>query len=100
MRTFISAASLGVILTLFAATTGDQAIGQGKDKKKVDSTAVKPGTIEVYKAKDGYRFRIKDHDGKTVAMPTTGYDEKEDCLKAIEFVKVTLNGAKPMDVKD
>jgi uncharacterized protein YegP (UPF0339 family) len=101
MRRIISLSALAVLLGLFSVAGYDQANGQGKDKKKGDPpTAVKAGTIEVYKAKDGYRFRIKDHDGKTVAMPTKGYDEKEDCLKAIEFVKTTLNNAKPMDVKD
>jgi hypothetical protein len=54
----------------------------------------------VYKAKDGYRVRIKDLDGKTVAMPTKGHDDKDECLKALDFMQTTLNQAKPIDVKE
>lgn len=105
MRRIASIFTLTILLGVFALTPSDQANGQAKKKeppvvKKETPPAAKAGTIEVYKAKDGYRFRIKDADGKTVAMPTKGYDEKEDCLKALDFVKTTLNNAKPTEVKD
>jgi uncharacterized protein YegP (UPF0339 family) len=100
MRHIFRAVSLATVLGLLTVAGYDQASGQGKDKKKESPPAAKTGTIEVYKAKDGYRFRIKDLDGKTVAMPTKGYDEKDDCLHALEFIKTTLNNAKPTEVKN
>lgn len=60
------------------------------------------GSIEIYKGKSGYRYRIKDADGKTIAMPLPQmhWDKKEDCLKAIEQLRNTLDKAKPTEVKD
>ena len=103
MRKVIGGMALVAMFGLFAGGDSDRAYGQAKSKPPAQSTrkeAAKVGTIEVYKAKDGYRFRIKDMDGKTVAMPTKGYDEKDECLKALDFIKATLNGAKPTEVKD
>jgi uncharacterized protein YegP (UPF0339 family) len=65
-----------------------------KDKAKV-------GTVEVYKDKAGeFRFRVKDTDGKVIAMPTRGYETKAECLKTLELVKNTLNNAKVTEVKE
>jgi hypothetical protein len=33
-------------------------------------------------------------------MPTKGYDDKDDCLKALAFITTTLNQVKPTDVKE
>jgi uncharacterized protein YegP (UPF0339 family) len=60
-----------------------------KDDKK-DVKAPEPGVIEVYQAKDGWRFRVKNAEGKSVAIGTVGYDKKEDALKQIEFLKATF----------
>lgn len=58
------------------------------------------GTIEVYKAKDGFRFRIKDTDGKVAAMPVKGVETEAEALKALEAIKATLNKVKPTIVKE
>jgi len=68
-----------------------------KDAKKEVAPAEAGWTVEVYKAKDGFRFRIKDADDKTVAMPTKGYETKEEVLKLLDQIKVTLNKVKPTE---
>jgi uncharacterized protein YegP (UPF0339 family) len=104
MKRIVGGMVIVVVVWMFAA--GDpgpvqaQTKGKTQPTKKTEAPPAKVGTIEVYKAKDGYRFRIKDTDGKTVAMPTKGYDEKDDCLKTLDFIKATLNNVKPTDVKD
>jgi uncharacterized protein YegP (UPF0339 family) len=76
------------------------AVQKGKDTKAKDAKDVKAGTVEVFEDKAGeFRFRVKDADGKTVAMSTKGYDKKEDAVKALDFVKSTLNSAKVTEVK-
>jgi len=103
MRKIVSAAVLTLLVGVLSVAAPDQASGQAKKKETPPAKkgpAAKAGTIEVYDAKDGYRFRIKDQDGKTVAMPTKGSEEKDDCLKALDFVRTTLNNAKPTDVRD
>jgi uncharacterized protein YegP (UPF0339 family) len=102
MKKVVGGMALVVGLCLFVAGGPDRAFGQAKSRTPSPPTKKEPmaGTIEVYKAKDGYRFRIKDLGGKTVAMPTKGYDDKDECLKALDFIKATLNQVKPTDVKD
>lgn len=65
-----------------------------KDEKKAEAA----GVIEVYKAKDGWRFRVKNAEGKSVAIGTVGFPAKEDALRAIEMVKATLNGGKLVEI--
>jgi hypothetical protein len=67
--------------------------------KKADPKAQPIGKIEVWMAKDGWRWKVVDPDDKTIAMCTTGFDKKEECLKSLEMVKNTLNKAK-VEVKD
>ena len=93
---------LGALLVAMTAITASaisiaDAQDKGKDPKK---PAEKPGKVEVYMAKDGYRFRIMDADGKTIAMTTKAYDKKEDAHKALEQVKATLNTVKVTEVKE
>lgn len=103
-----------VMLTLVAAVVALGAAVAQPPKPKVDPKKdTKPktstnagsskkqglGTIEVYQAKDGYRFRIKDTDGKTIAMPTRGLDSKEDVLNLLTMIKETLATVKPTEVK-
>jgi uncharacterized protein YegP (UPF0339 family) len=70
-----------------------------KDKKEVKK-ADEIGMIEVYQAKDGWRFRVKNTEGKSVAIGTVGFETKEEALKTIEFVKATLAKAKVEVLKD
>jgi uncharacterized protein YegP (UPF0339 family) len=103
MRKVVGGMAVLGMLCLFAGGDSDRAYGQAKSKPAPAPTrkeAAKVGTIEVYKAKDGYRFRIKELDGKTIAMPTRGHEDKEDCLKSLEFIKATLDSVKPTEVKE
>jgi hypothetical protein len=72
-----------------------------KDEKKDDKKEVKkdePGTIEVYQAKDGWRFRVIGADGKSVAIGVQGFAKKEDCLAAVETLKTLLTKSKVIEV--
>ena len=74
-----------------------------KDAKKADKkdAKAKDGSIEIYKDASGnFRFRIKDGDGKVIAMPPKGYAEKEEVEKLLEQIKTILEKAKPVEVKD
>ena len=69
-------------------------------QEKKGAKDAKAGTVEVWEAKDGYRFRIKDPDGKVVAQSAKAYDKADDAKKALEFVKHTLNTVKVTEVKE
>jgi uncharacterized protein len=74
-----------------------------KDAKKGDKkdAKAKDGSVEIYKDNSGaFRFRVKDGDGKVIAMPAKGYAEKADVEKVLEQIKAILEKAKPMDAKD
>ena len=94
VRTVVLAAAMAALATAGGLGT---APAQVKDKGK--SKAEKVGTVEVWEAKDGYRFKVVDPDGKTVAMSAKAYDKADDAKKALEFVKHTLNTAKVTEVK-
>jgi hypothetical protein len=68
------------------------------DKKATKEAAV--GTIEIYKAKDGFRFRIKDGDDKTMAIPVRGRETRAEVVDDIENIKAILAKARPTDAKD
>jgi uncharacterized protein YegP (UPF0339 family) len=61
-----------------------------KDDKKDTKGAGDVGTVEVYMAKDGWRVRVKNAEGKSVAIGTVGYDKQEDALKTVDFLKATF----------
>ena len=77
-----------------------------KDTKKVDAKESKKeagvGGIEIYKGKNGFRYRVVDAEGKTIVMPipNKSWETREEVLKALEGLKETLNKAKPVDVKE
>jgi hypothetical protein len=93
-----------VVLTVSLAVVGGAVVStpvdaQDKAKaKKKDPAAV--GTIEVYKAKDGFRYRVKDKDGKVVAMPPRARETAAEVNKDLEEIKTILDKAKPVEVKD
>jgi len=81
-------------IALYAVSDNAQAQKGGKSEL---------GSIEVFKNKAGeYRYRVKDGDGKTIAIPLANmsWEKKADALKAIDQLKSILNTAKPVDVKD
>jgi len=85
---------------MIAVTASAVSVADAQDKKDPKKPAEKAGKVEVYMAKDGYRFRIMDAEGKTIAMTTKAYDKKEDAVKALEQVKTTLNTVKVTEVKE
>ena len=83
----------------------DKKTDDKKDDKKKETAKEKdavPGGIEIYKGKNGFRWRIVNKEGKTIAMPTANlaWETKDDCLKAFDDVKTIINKAKPADAKD
>ena len=87
-----------LMAAMVTLAVGLSAPAQEKKGSK-DAKDTKAGTVEVWEAKDGYRFKVVDADGKTVAMSAKAYDKADDAKKALEFVKHTLNTAKVTEVK-
>ena len=110
MRRVVGMVVLAVGLGVLAGTSFSPAEAQDKDPKakKVkdkDPKAKKGapgggGTVEIYKAKDGYRFRVKDGEGKTLAMPPRGHDSKDEVMKDLDAIRAILGKARPTEVKD
>jgi uncharacterized protein YegP (UPF0339 family) len=71
-----------------------------KDKKDVKPAVEESGSTEVYMGKDGWRFRIKNPEGKTLAVGVIAFDKKEDCLKAVDVVKTAMSKGKVIEIKD
>lgn len=101
-------AAVGMLVASVALpTTAQQKKDEKKDVKKEDKKDDKkdakkdePGAIEVYQGKDGWRYRVLGPNGKTIAIGIQGYAKKEDCLAAIEVLKMTLAKAKVTEIKD
>jgi uncharacterized protein YegP (UPF0339 family) len=91
-----------LVLVVSVAVVGSSIVpsleAQDKSKTKAKKEAV--GTVEIYKAKDGYRFRVKDPEGKVIAMPAKGRETKDEVAKDLDEIKATLNKVKPTDVND
>jgi uncharacterized protein YegP (UPF0339 family) len=92
---------------LFAAIGAVMAAGNlfspatAQVKKKAPTTQKdEVGVTEVYKAKDGWRFRIKNAAGKSVAIGTVGFDTKEDAEHMVDFVRTTLTKGKVNVLKE
>jgi hypothetical protein len=74
MRSLVGRSALVLTLCLVAVGVSHSVYGQAKSKvpsPPPKRESAKVGMIEVYKAKDGFRFRTKDTDGKTVAIAAT-----------------------------
>jgi uncharacterized protein YegP (UPF0339 family) len=83
-----------VFLTAAVCTVSLDA--QGTKKKA-------PGSIEIVKNEDGdFRYRIKDAEGKVIAMPLPNkiWEKKADVLKALDELKLILNTVTPIDGKE
>ncbi|MCE9533980.1 MAG: hypothetical protein K8T89_23090 [Planctomycetes bacterium] len=94
--------SLALMTGMLGFTTMGVEAQQKKDTPKTEKKEEKAGGIEIYKGKNGFRYRIIDAEGKTVAMPLANkaWETKEEVLKALDELKATLNKAKPVDAKD
>ena len=109
MRKLIGFAALLAGIAVITVPGVPSADGQVKKDVKKDAKKGEPkkgeakgkempvGSIEIYKAKDGYRFRIKDGEGKSMAIASKGYAEKEDVVKLLDAIKATMNPAKPRE---
>src|SRR5215207_1331342 len=108
MRKLICSLALFAAVGTLIALAASAAPAQQKDKKdekkdtkkdtkkdeKKDDKKDEPGTIEVYQAKDGWRYRVVNADGKSVAIGVQGFAKKEDCLAAVETLKMLLPKSK------
>jgi uncharacterized protein YegP (UPF0339 family) len=103
MRKFGQALVLGGVMAVVAALAGLPG-APAQDKGSKSETKAQPkaeaGVVEVYQAKDGWRFRIKNAEGKSVAIGTVGFEKKEDCLKVLELVKTTLATTKIVELTE
>ena len=93
VRSFALVAAMAGLVSM-AGMTSAPAQDKKKDAKDSKATKEEVGTIEVYMAKDGWRFKVMNTEGKSVAIGTVGFDTKEEAIKTIEFIKTTLNKAK------
>ena len=75
-----------------------------KAEPKADPKATGAGTIELKKnvEKGTWRYIIKNAEGTSIAMPLAHlhWESKEECLKAVEELKLALNKGKVIDFKD
>jgi uncharacterized protein YegP (UPF0339 family) len=94
VRALVVAAGLVGFTIAGSATTAPAVAQQKKETKK--STKAAAGTIEINEGKDGkYRFLIRDGEGKLLAMSgPTGFEKRDEAVKAIETLKDVLPGAK------
>lgn len=103
LRSFVLFAAIAGVMTAAGVSSAPAQVKDKdkKDDKKDDKAKVDElGVAEVYMAKDGWRFRIKNAEGKSVAIGTTGFDKKEDALKVLELVKATLTKTKVVEIKE
>jgi uncharacterized protein YegP (UPF0339 family) len=102
-RAAVLFAAIGAVMYAGGLTTTAPAQVKDKkdpDKKKVDVDEDEVGVVEVYKSKEGWRYRVKNAEGKTIAMPAVGYDTPDDAMKILNQVKNTLAKAKVKVLKD
>lgn len=71
-----------------------------KDKKSVKAKAENLSVTEIYKAKDGWRFRVRSGEGKTIAISVLGYETKEEARKTFDLVKATIASGKVEVLKE
>lgn len=78
-----------------------KAAPKADDKKKAAPSDAKLGSVVISKSKSKgtWRYIIKDENGKSIAMPLAqvSYESKEECLKAIDFLKETLAKTRPVE---
>ncbi len=93
-HSLVLAAAVAGLLAISNLTTAP-AQPKATDSAKAESL----GTVEIYQAKDGYRFRVKGIDGKVLAQPAKGYKTKDDCQKSLDTIRAILNSGKVSEVK-
>jgi len=73
--------------------------GEPAQTKEAGKAATSGGVVEVYQAKDGWRFRIKNAQGKSLAIGVVGYATKEEALQVVQQVQGILNSQKVVTVE-
>jgi hypothetical protein len=94
-RAVVLGSALAAIMA--ACTLSNSAPAQEKKKKGAKDEI---GTTEVYKAKDGWRFKVMNSAGKSVAIGTVGFDTPEEAENMVEYVKNVLTKGKVTVSKD
>jgi uncharacterized protein YegP (UPF0339 family) len=92
-RAVVLLAAIAAVMSAGSLTT----IAPAQEKKKANKavgTDDDVGTVEVYKAKDGWRYRVRNAQAKLIAISGVGYESPEDVTKVLNQVKATLNKAK------
>jgi uncharacterized protein YegP (UPF0339 family) len=101
LRALVLFSAIAGLMTAAGATFAPaQVKDKDKEKKDVKPTTEESGSTEVYMAKDGWRFRIKNPEGKSIAVGVISFEKKEDCLKAVEVVKTAMLKGKVIEIKD
>ena len=95
LRSFVLFALVAALVAA-AGVTSAPALQKDKDKKATEEV----GTVEVFKGKDGWRFRVKNAEGKSLAGGYVAHEKKEDCLKEVEFLKTTFAKGKVVEIKE
>lgn len=71
---------------------------QEKKNEANKKEAVSGGMVEIYQARDGWRFRIKNAEGKSLAIGVVAYSSKDEALQAVQQVHQILNQQKVVTV--
>ena len=101
MRTLFRSFALFALVAALVVSAGlSDAPARQKEKDKDKKAADEVGTIEVYQLKDGWRFRVKNAEGKSVAVGLVGYETKAECLKVVDSLKTTMAKAKVIEIKE
>lgn len=94
-RSFVLFAAIAALVAAGGGLSSAPALQKEKDKK-----AEEVGTVEVFKAKDGWRYRVKNTEGKSIAGGFVGHEKKEDAMKEVELLKATLAKGKVIEIKE
>jgi hypothetical protein len=62
-----------------------------KDKKDAKAKLDDIGVMEVFKAKDGWRFRVKNADGKSIAIGTVPFETMAEARRSAEEAKAIVS---------
>jgi hypothetical protein len=96
-RAVVLFAAIGAVMAAGNLTT----FAPAQEKKKAPKVGKEEvGVTEIYKAKDGWRFKVMNSAGKSVAIGTVGFDTPDEAENMVEFVKNTLVKGKVNVSKD
>ena len=94
-RAVVLIAAIGAVMV-----AGNLSTVAPAQEKKGKATKEEVGVTEVYKAKDGWRFRVKNYEGKSVAIGTVKFDSPEETENMVDYVRTTLTKGKVVVLKE